>query len=92
MLPAMSDVLHVPDQNRFELRDGDEVAVLTYERGDADVALVHTVVPEALGGDGVGSRLAETAVRWAREQDLEVVPVCTFVQSWLERHPEALGS
>lgn len=93
----MSDVVHVPGQNRFELREGDaadEVAVLTYERGDdpADqsVALLHTVVPTSLAGRGVGSRLVETAVRWARDEQLEVVPVCTFVQGWLERHPDAL--
>jgi hypothetical protein len=87
----MSDVLHVPDQKRFELRDGDEVAVLTYEEEDDHrVALLHTVVPPAMEGQGVGGRLAETAVGWARDTGLEVVPVCSFVQSWLERHPEAL--
>ncbi len=93
----MSDqtgVVHVPDQNRFELRDGAdadaEVSVLTYERSEGEVRFLHTVVPPELEGRGVGSRLAERAVAWAREEGLEVVPVCSFVQSWLQRHPEAL--
>jgi hypothetical protein len=87
----MSDVLHVPDQNRFELRDGDDVAVLTYDReDDGAVAFLHTVVPPSMEGRGVGSRLAETGVRWAREQGAEVVPLCSFVKGWLGRHPEAL--
>jgi predicted GNAT family acetyltransferase len=86
----MSDVVHVPEQSRFELEAGGQVAVLTYEEGDGDVALVHTVVPPELEGQGIGGELAEAAVGWVRGRGLEVVPVCSFVQTWLQRHPEAL--
>jgi predicted GNAT family acetyltransferase len=85
----MSDVVHVPTQSRFEVEFDGAVAVLTYEEGDGDVALLHTVVPPELEGQGVGSRLAEAAVGWVREQGLQVVPVCSFVQAWLARHPES---
>ena len=85
-----ADVVHVPEQSRFQIGEGDEPAVLVYELGDGDVSLLHTVVPRALEGQGLGGRLAEAAVAWAREQELEVVPVCSFVQSWLMRHPDAL--
>ena len=85
-----SDVVHAPDRSRFELTEGGSTAVLTYEEGDGDVAFLHTVVPPELEGQGVGSRLAETAVRWAVDGGREVVPVCSFVRGWLERHPEAL--
>ena len=84
-----ADVVHLPEQSRFQIGEGDEPAVIVYERGEGDVSLLHTVVPRELEGHGLGSRLAEAAVSWAREQDLEVVPVCSFVQSWLTRHPEA---
>ena len=85
-----ADVVHVPEQSRFQVGEGDDPAVLVYEVGDGSVSLLHTVVPRALEGQGLGSSLAEAAVSWAREQDLEVVPVGSFVQSWLTRHPEAL--
>ncbi len=85
-----ADVVHVPEKSRFEVTGTPEPAVLVYERGDGEVALLHTIVPREREGEGVGSRLAEAAVAWAREQQLEVVPVCSFVQAWLERHPEAL--
>ncbi len=81
----MSDVVHLPEQSRFELAVDGEVAVLTYETGADEITFLHTVVPRALEGQGLGSRLAETAVGWARGQDKEIVPVCTFVRSWLER-------
>ena len=83
------DVAHLPEQSRFEVAAEPEPAVLVYERGDGDVALLHTVVPVALEGQGVGSRLVATALAWARDEGLEVVPVCSFVQTYLERHPEA---
>jgi len=85
------DVVHATDRSRFELTRDGATAVLTYEEGDGDVAFLHTVVPAELEGAGIGSRLAEAGVRWAREQGLEVVPVCSFVRGWLERHPEALA-
>jgi predicted GNAT family acetyltransferase len=86
-----NDVVHVPEQSRFQIGEGDEPAVLVYELGDGDVALLHTVVPQSLEGQGLGSDLAEAAVAWAREQRLQVVPVCSFVQAWLERHQDALS-
>ena len=86
-----TDVVHVPEQSRFQVGEGDEPAVLVYERGEGDVALLHTVVPRELEGQGLGSRLAEAAVSWARAEQLEVGPVCSFVQSWLQRHPDALA-
>ena len=85
-----AEVVHVPELSRFEVAGEPQPAVLVYERGAGEVALLHTVVPAEMEGEGVGSRLAEAAVRWARSQELDVVPVCSFVQSWIERHPEAL--
>ena len=86
------DVVHVPESSRFEVRDPSATAVLTYERSDGTVTFLHTVVPVELEGRGVGSQLAEAAVGWARAEGLEVVAVCSFVQAWLERHPDALAS
>ena len=84
-----ADVVHVPEQSRFEIAGEPEPAVLVYEKGTDEVALLHTVVPVEMEGHGLGSRLAEAAVAWARSESLEVVPVCSFVQSWMKRHPEA---
>lgn len=86
-------VVHVPEKSRFE-RPGDDgtYGTLAYERGDGEVTLTHTVVPQALEGQGVGSELVQAAIAWAREEQLTVVPVCSFVQGWLERHPGALDA
>ena len=86
----MSEVVHAPERSRFELSEDGSTAVLTYRLTDDAVVLEHTVVPVELEGRGIGGRLAAEGVAWARGAGLGVVPVCSFVQGWLERHPEAL--
>lgn len=86
----MSDVVQVSARSLFELEVDGQVAFLAYEESERDVARTHTVVPRELEGRGVGGRLAEAAVGWARSQGLEVLPVCSFVQGWLQRQPDVL--
>jgi len=87
-----SDVVHVPERSRFEVRAEEGTAVLTYELSDGAVAFLHTVVPVELEGRGTGSRLAAEGIAWARAESRRVDAVCTFVRGWLERHPEALSA
>ena len=89
--PTSPVPVHVPERSRFEVREPEGTAVLTYVRGDGEVTLQHTVVPVELEGRGVGSTLARAALAWAAQQRLAVVPQCTFVQAFLTRHPDELG-
>lgn len=84
-LSAMSvDVVHRPEQSRFEAEGGE--AFLTYERANGAVDFTHTVVPPELGGRGIAGRLATAAVGWARGEGLQVEARCSYVRSWLEKH------
>jgi predicted GNAT family acetyltransferase len=82
-------VTHAPDRSRFETEVEGAVAFLEYELGDGEVAMTHTIVPRHLEGRGIAAELTRTAVAWAREQELHVVPVCSYVRAWLRRNPEA---
>jgi uncharacterized protein len=54
--------------------------------------LVHTGVPDALGGHGVGGELVRAALQRAEREGLTVVPLCPYAREWLENHPdEAAG-
>lgn len=84
-----SQVIHNLEAQRFELTQDGHLAVLQYRLRDAQtVAFTHTGVPDALGGRGIGSQLAQAALSWARAQSYRVVPVCWFVAGYIERHPE----
>ncbi len=75
--------------SRFEMRSGDSTASVEYRRaGDGRIALLHTEVPEALSGKGVGSALVRGTLDAVRAEGLKVVPRCEFVAAYVERHPE----
>jgi len=76
------------DASRFEVTIDGQVAELVYRRRASRLVLVHTGVPDALGGHGLGGLLVSAAVDRAAAQGLTVVPLCSFARSWLERHPE----
>jgi predicted GNAT family acetyltransferase len=73
---------------RFEIVADGVTAELRYDEHPRYITLIHTEVPPALEGRGYGGALARTALEYAREKHLRVVPRCPFVRSYLERHPE----
>ncbi|MDQ2649198.1 MAG: N-acetyltransferase [Actinomycetota bacterium] len=74
--------------NRFELEVDGHLALLEYRLQGDRLLLIHTEVPEALGGRGLGGVLVEAAIERIRAEQLTVVPHCPFVRRWLEKRPE----
>jgi hypothetical protein len=58
------------------------------ERDDGSFDLRRTFVPEAQRGRGIGGRLTRRALEHARDTGRRVVPTCSFVASFIDRHPE----
>src|SRR5216683_2532003 len=56
--------------------------------GGGTLVLVHTEVPRVLRHRGIGTRLAGTALAFARDHRFDVVPQCPFVAEYITRHPE----
>jgi hypothetical protein len=83
------EIVDNPTESRFEVTIDGHRAELVYHRSGRRLVLVHTEVPDALEGRGVGGRLVAFAVDRAAEQGSVVVPRCPFARSWLERHPDA---
>ena len=84
----MSEVRDNPATSRFEMASGDAVAFVEYMRAGDRIVLIHTEVPEALSGRGVGSKLVRGTLEAVRTEGLKVVPRCEFVAAYIERHPE----
>lgn len=82
---------HVTDNRaagRFELSERGETAIAAYVREGDVIVFTHTQVPPALEGHGVGSRLVAGALAQVRAAGLKVVPACSFVAAYLQRHPD----
>ena len=83
------NVEHDEAGRRFVIRAEGSEGELTYRReGDGVLNLMHTGVDPDLRGEGAASALVRSAFEYAREQNLRVVPSCSYVRAWVERHPD----
>jgi predicted GNAT family acetyltransferase len=83
-----SNVRDNTERNRFELDADGHIAFSNYKRTDGVLTILHTEVPKALEGRGIGSALIRSVLDTARSQGLKVITVCPFAKSYIERHPE----
>lgn len=82
------NVFNNTERQQFQVQADGELAFLEYRLYEGKIVLMHTEVPEKLGGHGIGSALAEYAFKYARANHLPVKVYCPFAQAWLKRHPE----
>lgn len=76
------------DKNRYELSVDGHLAATYYRIADGVITFIHTEVPDALAGRGVGSKLVKGALDQVRAAGLKVVPQCPFVRAYIEKHPD----
>ncbi len=72
----------------FEMMvEGYRCFIDTKKRGDI-IYLIHTEVPEEMKGKGVAAALVEKTFRYLEEHNLKIIPACSYVRLFLERHSE----
>lgn len=82
------EVVHNREQSRFEIKVGEHLSVADYrERGDVWI-FTHTQVPDELRGQGIAARLVRAALEEAEAQNKQIVPECSYIAAYLERHKE----
>jgi predicted GNAT family acetyltransferase len=83
------EVVDAPDQHRYEIRLGGELAgFAVYHRRGGRAYFVHTEIDPAFEGKGLGSALAKGMLEQERDRGEPIVPLCPFVRSYIDRHPE----
>lgn len=81
-------ITHRPEAGRIEAQVENSLCYIDYRQADNVMHILHTIVPEAVGGRGVAGQLTEFAFALARQRDWKINPVCTYTQAYLQRHPE----
>ncbi len=84
----MSDATDNPARDRYEMPVDGETAFVTYARHGDQITLLHTEVPAALNGRGIGSKLARSVLQDIRTRRLRVIPECEFIAGFIQRNPE----
>ena len=77
-----------PDRHRFELALDGGVAFASYRRAGDVLTILHTEVPRALRGHGLGGKLIGGVLDLVRAEGLKVVPHCSFVRAYIDDHAE----
>ena len=82
------DVTHQPDVQEFSALLEGHRAELQYRLHDGVMTIVHTGVPDEIGGRGVAAELTRVALETARDNGWKVVPACAYAEVFMRRHPE----
>lgn len=73
----------------FVTENGKRLAEMTYSKAGSNLIIIdHTEVSEELRGKSVGLQLVKSAVTYARENNIKILPLCPFAKSVFDRKTE----
>lgn len=82
------EVRHNPAEHRFEAEVEGQLSVADYTLQGDTIVFTHTYTPPELRGRGIAEKLVRAALEHAREKKLRVVPACSYVDIFMQRHSE----
>jgi predicted GNAT family acetyltransferase len=88
MTDSALQVRHNPPANRYEVLVDGYLSVCEYELEGGRMIFTHTLVPAELRGRGIAEKLVRAALTEARTAGRKVVPACSYVAKFIERHAE----
>lgn len=71
--------------------DGRSAGHLTYAVEDDSMLIEYVEVDPSRRGQGLGEKLVDAAVAWAKEEGHKVVPVCGYARAVLKRRARSAG-
>jgi predicted GNAT family acetyltransferase len=72
----------------FFEQGGKRLGEMTYSRANASLVIIdHTEVDPSLGGQGIGRKLLDAAVAWARETKTKVLSTCPYASAQFAKDP-----
>lgn len=81
-------VTHQAAARRYETVVEGHRSVCEYELEGSRMIFTHTVVPPELQGRGIAGQLVRAALDGARAAGYTVVPQCSYVATFIGKHPE----
>lgn len=84
----MPEVLHNASASRYEVTVDGHLSVCEYALEGTRMVFTHTGVPPELRGRGIAELLVRAALADAQAAGRSVVPACSYVAKFIERHKE----
>jgi len=83
------EVKHDELDNRFfTLVNGKEAYLRYMISGNGEMNMIKTYVPPELRGHGLAAEVVKAGLVYAREKGYKVIPSCSYVETYIERHQE----
>lgn len=77
-------VQHQPEQQRFIIPLGEDLAILEYQLSADQVDFTHTWVPPEHRGGNHARLLVRDGLDWARSEQLNITASCWYVAKFLD--------
>lgn len=81
-------IYHNAAQNCYEASVAAQRCVAEYVVTGDRIIFTHTFVPPPLRGRGIAEKIVRFALDDTRARGLKVVPACSYVARWIDRHRE----
>ena len=77
-----------PSEHRFETTVEGLTSFIDYKLQSGVITIIHTEVPEKLGGRGIAATMSKYALEHTAANNLKLIPLCPYMRSYLTKHPE----
>jgi predicted GNAT family acetyltransferase len=81
------DVTHNQANDRFETWIEGQLSKLDYIQDGKNFVITHVGVYPEHRGQGVAGKIVETALQYASENALRVIPMCSYAAAYIRRNP-----
>ena len=82
------EVIHDVEKQKFYVIANKLESHLEYVRVGNVLNLNHTYVPIELRGKGIAAKLVKSALSYVEENKLKIIPTCSYVAVYVQRHKE----
>jgi uncharacterized protein len=76
------------EAHRFEAVLDGKTAMVEYMIAGQNMIFTHTEVPPEYEGKGVGNKMAQVALDYAKTEGYKIQALCPFIAAYVRRHPE----
>jgi hypothetical protein len=81
-------VVHEKENERFIIYMDEKEAFVEYNTGEDELNLFHTYTDPELRGRGLAAHVVRAALEFAKENNLKVIPTCSYVRAFIKRNDE----
>jgi predicted GNAT family acetyltransferase len=84
-------VVHEKENERFIIYMDEKEAFVEYNAGEGELNLYHTYTDPELRGKGLAAQVVRAALEYIKENNLKVVPTCSYVRAFIKKNDEYEG-